>query len=76
MQKYCKNQVLVGGLEILCWNVFGQAYSRMLMDSWEPFLDFYKPALATSVNFQELTLGTVAPQFDGLISSSLSAVQS
>ena len=65
----------MGGLEILCWNVFWQAYSRMLMDSWEPFLDFYKPTLATSVNFQELTLGSVAPQFDGLFSSSLLVVQ-
>ena len=44
-----------------------QAYSRMIMDTWEPYLDYHKPNLATSVTFQELTLGTVAPQFLGIV---------
>jgi hypothetical protein len=46
-----------------CWG--GQAYSRMLMESWEPYIDFYKPKVATSVKFVKLTLGTIAPQFKG-----------
>lgn len=37
----------------------------MLMESWEPYLDFYKPAISTSVSFEKLTLGTVAPRFKG-----------
>lgn len=43
-----------------------QAYSISLMESWEPYLDFYKPNIATSVNFVKLTLGTVAPEIKGL----------
>lgn len=43
-----------------------QAYSKMLMEQWQPYLDNYKPAFANFVCFQELTLGTVAPQSEGL----------
>lgn len=46
--------------------VMRQAYSKMLMEQWQPYLDNYKPAFANSVSFQELTLGTVAPQSEGL----------
>jgi hypothetical protein len=49
---------------IMCGIV--QAYSISLMESWEPYLDFYKPNIATSVNFVKLTLGTVAPEIKGL----------
>ncbi|KAH9575820.1 hypothetical protein CY35_01G131000 [Sphagnum magellanicum] len=48
------------------WPFFNEAYSRMLMESWEPYIDFYKPKVATSVKFVKLTLGTIAPQFKGI----------
>lgn len=41
----------------------------MLMEQWQPYLDNYKPAFANFVCFQELTLGTVAPQSEGLAST-------
>ena len=52
-----------------CAKVMRQAYSKMLMEQWQPYLDNYKPAFANSVSFQELTLGTVAPQSEGLASA-------
>ncbi|KAG0592509.1 hypothetical protein KC19_1G258200 [Ceratodon purpureus] len=48
------------------WPYFNEAYSRMLMENWAPYLETYKPAFANSVVFQELTLGSIAPHFEGL----------
>jgi hypothetical protein len=67
MFEVCPNLLLQG--DITNVNIFmvlrGQAYSRMLMESWEPYIDFYKPKVATSVKFVKLTLGTIAPQLKG-----------
>lgn len=46
--------------------VMRQAYSKMLMKRWEPYLDSHKPSFVNLVSFHELTLGSVAPQFEGL----------
>jgi hypothetical protein len=40
----------------------------MLMENWIPILETYKPTFANSVIFQELTLGAIAPHFEGLAS--------
>jgi hypothetical protein len=38
------------------------------MENWIPILETYKPTFANSVIFQELTLGAIAPHFEGLAS--------
>lgn len=54
---------------MLSAKVMRQAYSRMLMENWTPYLETYKPAFANSVVFEELTLGSIAPHFEGLAST-------
>ena len=39
------------------------------MTNWEPYLETYKPAFANAVVFQELTLGSIAPHLEGLVST-------
>ncbi|XP_024382750.1 synaptotagmin-5 isoform X4 [Physcomitrium patens] len=48
------------------WPFFNEAYSKILLKDWEHRLETFKPAFANSVRVQELTLGSVAPNLEGL----------
>lgn len=48
------------------WPYVDQAASLLLKTLLEPILEQYKPSAFSSLKFQKLTLGTVAPQFAGL----------
>ncbi|KAM7459518.1 hypothetical protein LguiA_036512 [Lonicera macranthoides] len=48
------------------WPYVNEAASELLKTSLEPTLEQYRPAVASSIMFSKLTLGTVAPQFTGV----------
>ncbi|KAA3489899.1 synaptotagmin-4 isoform X1 [Gossypium australe] len=48
------------------WPSVDQAASELIRASVEPILEQYTPAILSSMKFDKLTLGTVAPQFTGI----------
>ncbi|KAB2027798.1 hypothetical protein ES319_D05G057400v1 [Gossypium barbadense] len=48
------------------WPSVDEAASELIRASVEPILEQYTPAILSSMKFDKLTLGTVAPQFTGI----------
>ncbi|KAE8724492.1 Synaptotagmin-4 [Hibiscus syriacus] len=48
------------------WPSVDEAASELIRASVEPVLEQYTPAILSSMKFDKLTLGTVAPQFTGI----------
>ncbi|KAF7817266.1 synaptotagmin-4 isoform X1 [Senna tora] len=48
------------------WPYVNQAASELIKRIVEPTLDQYTPTMLSSITFNKLTLGTVAPQFTGI----------
>ncbi|KAL9266423.1 Synaptotagmin-5-like protein [Drosera capensis] len=48
------------------WPYIDEAASELIRSSVEPIIEQYRPPILASIEFSELTLGTVAPQFTGI----------
>lgn len=48
------------------WPYLNKATSAVIRAQVEPILEQYRPAVFQSLRFQKLTLGTFAPQFEGI----------
>lgn len=53
---------------LICVHFWGlKAASELIKANVEPVLEQYRPIILASLTFSKFTLGTVAPQFTGLV---------
>ncbi|KAL0315542.1 UNVERIFIED_CONTAM: Synaptotagmin-5 [Sesamum radiatum] len=53
------------------WPYVDEAASELIKANVEPILEQYRPVILASLGFSKFTLGTVAPQFTGLVTKVL-----